>query len=42
MPITVQLAEPIGERLLVDAACLRGDAVSTAFCDDSGIRWSPD
>jgi hypothetical protein len=40
--IEVQLAEPIGQRVLVDAACLQGRAVDPAVrVDDSGVRWRP-
>lgn len=39
VPVTVELSEPVGERELVDAACLQGRAVETIFCDDRGVRW---
>lgn len=41
VPLTVQLSEPVGERELVDAACLEGEAVGTSHCDDQGVRWLP-
>ena len=41
VPVTVDLAEPVGERALVDAACLGGDAVGTLPCSDGAIRWRP-
>jgi hypothetical protein len=37
----VALDEPIGERQLVDGACLAGEAVSTTMCSDGAVRWSP-
>lgn len=37
--VTVVLSEPVGERALVDAACLAGDAVTTSFCTDGAVRW---
>lgn len=36
--ITVVLPEPIGNRALVDWACLREPASSTRFCFDHGVR----
>lgn len=39
VPVTVVLSEPVGERDLVDGACLSGDAVSTAPCWEP-VRWS--
>jgi len=41
VPLTVQLSEPVGQRELVDASCLEGEAVNTTFCEDRGVRWSP-
>jgi hypothetical protein len=38
VPVTVTLDEPIGARELVDGACLEGEAVSTAFCEEPA-RW---
>ena len=38
---TVTLPEPLGDRPLVDAACLTGPAASTAFCDAGAVRWKP-
>lgn len=38
----VQLDEPIGDRALVDGACLPGaDAATTAFCSNGSSRWTP-
>ena len=39
--MTVSLHEPIGDRALVDAACLKGPAVRTSFCETGATRWSP-
>jgi len=40
VPVSVDLAEPIGERTLVDGACLNVVASGTSFCEDpSGTRW---
>jgi hypothetical protein len=41
VPVVVELTEPVGNRDLVDAACLGGDAVDTVFCADGPVRWSP-
>ncbi len=41
VPVVVELSEPVGNRDLVDAACLGGEAVTTAFCADGPVRWSP-
>ncbi|MEV7646836.1 hypothetical protein [Arthrobacter sp. NPDC089319] len=41
VPVNVELSEPVGNRDLVDAACLGGDAVGTVFCTDGPVRWSP-
>ncbi|MGC3955843.1 MAG: hypothetical protein QM804_16630 [Propionicimonas sp.] len=38
---TVKLAEPIGDRELVDAACLAGEAVETSVCAEGPVRWTP-
>lgn len=39
--VTVDLTEPLGQRELVDAACLDGEAVGTAPCSSGGVRWRP-
>lgn len=39
VPRTVELDRPLGERVLVDGACLRGEAVSTSFCGEGEQRW---
>jgi len=39
--VTVTLSEPIGDRTLIDAACLAGDAVRTSYCQAGAIRWAP-
>jgi hypothetical protein len=39
--VTVTLTEPLGDRDLVDETCLSEPAMSTSFCEDNGIRWSP-
>lgn len=41
VPVAVKLSEPIGDRPLVDAACLAGDAVTTSFCAEGPVRWRP-
>ncbi|MEE6272269.1 hypothetical protein V2J56_02775 [Georgenia sp. MJ206] len=38
VPVRVELDEPIGDRQLVDGACLAGLAIDTAFCLDAA-RW---
>ena len=38
VPYEVDLGEPIGDRALVDGACLEGGAVSTSFCADGAVR----
>lgn len=37
----VTLTEPIGQRALVDGACLHDDAARTSECLDGGVRWKP-
>ena len=39
--VTVTLPEPVGDRPLIDAACLEGSAVRTSFCADGAARWKP-
>ena len=39
--VTLTLNEPIGDRDLLDAACLEGDAVRTSFCAEGAARWTP-
>lgn len=39
VPHLVDLGEPVGNRRLVDGACLAGEAVSTSFCTDGPVRW---
>jgi hypothetical protein len=39
--VTLTLSEPVGNRDLVDAACLDGDAVNTAACSGGAVRWTP-
>ena len=41
VPYVVELDEPIGNRQLVDGACLSGEAASTSACSDGAVRWSP-
>lgn len=38
VPVVVELDEPVGERTLVDGACLDGEAATTSFCGDE-LRW---
>lgn len=40
VPLMVDIGEPIGQRELVDGACLSGEAVRTSFCSDGAARWS--
>lgn len=37
--LTIALDEPVGERQLVDAACLETEASDTSACSDDGVRW---
>ena len=40
--VVVDLAEPLGERQLVDGACRSGgEAANTAWCLDGSVRWRP-
>jgi hypothetical protein len=39
--VSITLPEPLGNRSLVDAACLSGDAVRTTACADGAVRWKP-
>ena len=39
--INLALDEPVGARVLLDAACLEGDAVRTSFCAKGAARWKP-
>ena len=39
--LAINLGQPIGDRQLVDAACLETEASSTTFCLDNGLRWFP-
>ncbi|MCC6498400.1 MAG: hypothetical protein IT193_19300 [Propionibacteriaceae bacterium] len=41
VPVTLTLDEPIGNRDLLDASCLEGDAVSTLPCAGGSVRWTP-
>ncbi|WP_404446084.1 hypothetical protein LG315_02420 [Microbacterium marinum] len=38
--LNVSLGEALGERILVDGACLDTDARTTTLCDDP-VRWRP-
>jgi hypothetical protein len=38
VPLTVQLAEPIGSRLLIDGGCLRPDGGESIRCSQD-VRW---
>lgn len=40
VPLTVDLGEAIGDRLLVDGACLSTEAADTTFCENE-VRWRP-
>ncbi len=39
--VTITLPEPVGDRPLIDAACLEGSAVRTSFCAEGPARWKP-
>lgn len=39
--VTLQLDGPVGDRVLLDAACLEGDAVGTSSCATGASRWTP-
>lgn len=41
VPYTLELGEPVGDRVLIDASCLDGAAQQAPNCSDGGIRWSP-
>lgn len=41
VPYTVDMEEAVGERSLVDGACLEDEAVRTSFCADGSERWTP-
>ncbi|MCO8129353.1 META domain-containing protein [Acidimicrobiia bacterium EGI L10123] len=41
VPYVVELDEPLGDRELVDGACLEGEAASTSHCSEGAVRWSP-
>jgi hypothetical protein len=39
---SVDLGEPIGNRQLIDSACVEGEAASTSFCMNGPVRWTPE
>ncbi|MHA7277118.1 hypothetical protein ACX80O_11430 [Arthrobacter sp. Hz1] len=41
--LTVELAEPVGARRLIDGGCLAGEAVTTTLFQNDGVRapWPP-
>lgn len=39
--VTLELNEPVGARVLLDAACLEGVAVPTSSCVGGAVRWTP-
>jgi hypothetical protein len=39
VPHEVVLAAPVGDRVLVDGACLSGSSVTTSHCLDGAERW---
>ncbi|NOJ61334.1 hypothetical protein [Arthrobacter sp. 260] len=41
MPLTVDLGEPVGDRQLVDGACLVVDAVAAGYGEYDAVRWTP-
>lgn len=40
VPYTLRLAQPIGDRVLIDGGCRGGEAAETVFCD-SAVRGRP-
>lgn len=42
VPITVNLPEPVGDHELFDAVCLDAQRLGYAYCQDGGVRWTPD
>jgi hypothetical protein len=41
VPTEVTLTAAVGERTLVDGACLSGQSVTTSHCLDGAERWPP-
>jgi hypothetical protein len=41
VPVTVRLDAPLGDRALIDGACLEGEAVGLLLCDPPE-RWLPE
>lgn len=41
VPLTVTLPEPIGNREVVDGACLDPSEDQSYFCTDGAVRWHP-
>lgn len=41
VPFQVDIGEPLGDREIVDGACLGGEAATTSFCSDGPVRLSP-
>ena len=42
VPVVVHLSEAIGDRRLIDGACLAGgEAATTALCKNGATRWPP-
>jgi hypothetical protein len=39
VPYEVTLPSAVGDRALVDGACLSGPSVTTSHCLDEGTRW---
>lgn len=39
--VTVPLPEPVGDRPLIDAACLEGRTLRTSLCAEGPARWTP-
>ncbi|MDV2975951.1 UNVERIFIED_CONTAM: hypothetical protein Q9R71_02040 [Actinomycetes bacterium ARC8] len=40
VPYTLELGEPVGDRVLIDASCLDRAEQQAPNCSDGGIRWS--
>lgn len=45
VPYTLELGQPVGQRVLVDASCRQDgepeETLQAGSCGDGGIRWSP-
>lgn len=41
VPVTVHFDEALGNRELIDGACIAGEARTTSFCEPEAARWTP-